>query len=156
MSEESKRVLDEESTPREEPERENKPETPEDPYALLRRISKGTLKLAQPFRAASRDVEEVDYDFCALTGEELLDALDSVPAINYMTVTNLQGLRLFAVAAAKCAPFVDTNGSNKTLLYDSRDICKRLSGVDALRAVMLAKNFYAASFRVAKPNSSSD
>lgn len=156
MSKEASQILDEESVTKEETAKEGTPETPQDPYALLRKLSKGTLKLAKPFRAASRDVTKVDYDFCALNGEELLNALDSVPAINYMTVTNLQGLRLFAAAAEKCAPFIDGDSNRKALLYDNKDICKRLSGVDALRAVMLAKNFYAASFRVESLNSSND
>ena len=155
MSEETARILDNEESA-EQPKEEKKQEMPTDPYALLRMISKGTMALAEPFTAASRKVTELDYDFCALSGEELLDALDSVPAMNYMTVTNKQGLRLFAAAAAKCAPFVDAASGNKTLLYDSRDISTRLSGVDALRAVMLAKNFYAASFRVGRTNSSND
>lgn len=154
MSEAIERTLDEENTGREAPVEESKPKTPEDPYALLRQISKGTLKLAEPFRVAGRDVADVDYDFCALTGQELLDALDSVPAINYSTVTNLQGLRLFAAAAAKCSPLVDAGANRKSGLYDARDVWERLSGVDALRAVMLAKNFYAASFRVERKSSS--
>lgn len=153
MSDETARVLEDKPVSKEEAVKDNKQDIEQDPYALLRIISKGTLKLAQPFKAGNRDVTEVGYDYCALSGEELLDALDSVPAINYMTVTNLQGLRLFAAAAEKCAPFID---NSRFLLYDSKDICKYLSGVDAIRAVMLSKNFYAASFRVENKNSSKD
>lgn len=154
MAEEKLNVADEANEAAEAPAEKKKTEPPKDIWAILRGASKGTLKLMQPIRAASRDITEIDYDFCALTGEELLDALDSVPAINYTAITNLQALAIFSAAAEKCAPFVSNDGANKTLLYDARDIRKRLSGVDALRAGGLAKGFYRASLMAANSGSS--
>jgi len=153
MPEEKNRIMDHDEETADAVEEKKKAEPPKDLWAVMRKASKGTLKLMQPFRAASRDVTEIDYDFCALTGEELLDALDSVPAINYTAITNLQALAIFAAAAQKCAPFVEGR-NNKTLLYDAADVRKRLSGVDALRAGGLAKGFYRASLMVERDDSS--
>ena len=84
---------------------------------------------------------ELNYDFCALTSLEMMDALDADGGANLFGITNRQALFLFAATAGKCNEKVD-----------EKDVRQRLSSADAVKAVQLAKLFYAASSRRAKPN----
>lgn len=112
----------------------------------LRELTTGKLELMQPFRAHSQDITEIRFDFCGLTTEEMLDALDSVPVNNVFAINNAQALALFAATAAKCAPEIDEeSGVRKTRLFDAKDVKKRLGPTDAVKAVQLAKLFYNAS-----------
>ena len=120
-----------------------KPKAPANPADELRKSSMGTLKLTFPIRAASEDVNELKYDVCDLTSLEMMEALDKGGTINLIGISNTQALYLFATTAAKC---------NKKV--DFEDVCSRLSGADAIKAVQLAKLFYVASSRRVreKPN----
>lgn len=113
----------------------------DDPFKQLRELTKGTLKLMKPIRARSEDVKELHYDFCALTGEEMMNALDSDTAGNMFAISNKQALALFATTAGNC-----------TDLVDDKDIMKRISGPDSVKAIQLAKLFYAASSRAGNKN----
>lgn len=135
-------------------ETEGKPEEPiTDPGELLRKLCKGTLKLMFPFRAHGQDVEEIGYDFCELTGAEMIEALDgaNVSANNIFAMTNAQALALFAATAQKCAPMIE-DGSMRSKLFDAKDIKKRLSAVDSVKAIQLAKLFYNASGQTGSRN----
>ena len=126
-----------------------------DPGQLLRELCRGKLELLQPFRAHSQDVTEVEYDFCGLTNEEVMDALDSVPVNNMFAISNQQAMALFAATAGKCAPKIDDEEKN-TRLYDARDIKKRLGPSDAVKAIQLAKLFYNASSQAGRKNNSKE
>ena len=96
---------------------------------------KGILHLEKPIKSGSGDVEELPYDFMALNGLELTDALDSSPSSQQIFgITNRQALALFAAAAAK-----------QTESLDKRDILERIGGTDAVEAVQLATLFFRAS-----------
>ena len=159
--EKAKRLLDEEEerdeeeskeeTQTEEKKEEPKKEEQKSPAQALREMTSGTMKLLKPFRARSQDVEELRFDFCSLTSEEILDALDSVATYNYNVITNKQALALFASSAAKFSPEVDADG-HSTRLYDARDIRRRLGPADAIQAIKLAKLFYSASSQAGENN----
>ena len=118
----------------------------EDRIEILRILCRGQLKLFAPLRAAGHDVETPRYDFVALTTNELLDALDDTETINSspFAITNRQAMAIFAATAGKCTDDLD-----------ARDIMDRLSGVDAIKAVQLAKLFWNASHRAGNKNISS-
>lgn len=126
-----------------------------DPAEQLKKLCRGKLKLMFPFRAASQDVTELSYDLCDLTGAEIISALDSVPVNNVFAITNEQAMAIFAISAAKCAPFID-EGNIKSRLYDAKDIQRRISGVDMIKAVQVAKLFYNASSRAGNNNISNE
>lgn len=144
-----------EKTEATEEKKENKKEEQKDPGQLLRELCRGKLELLQPFRAYSQDVTEIEYDFCALTTEEVMDALDSVPVNNLFAISNQQAMALFATTAGKCAPKVDEE-KGSTRLYDAKDIRKRLGPADAVKAVQMAKLFYNASSQAGRKNSSKE
>ena len=108
----------------------------------LSTISKGTLELAAPIRARSKDVTELHYDFTRLTGWEYAEAMDSDPAArNVFIVTKKQAICLFAAATAKVTPDVD-----------AKDIKERIGLADAQRAVQVATLFLTTSAREAGKN----
>jgi len=129
---------------------EKKPE--EDPGETLRKLCRGKLKLMTPIRAHSQDVREVTFDFCDLTGMEMMDALDSVAMVNNMFgISNRQAIALFAATAEKCAPIFD-DGGTRTRLYDAKDIREKLGAADSVKAMQLAKLFYNASSQAGNNN----
>ena len=98
---------------------------------------KGRLRLETPILAGDREIDELAYDFTALTGMEFVDAMDSdQSARNAYKITSRQALALFAKAAAK-----------QTELVDMRDIQERIGMTDAVEAVQLATIFFNASTR---------
>ena len=98
---------------------------------------KGRMKLETPIKAGDKEIEELVYDFTALTGIEYTNAMDSDPnARNLYKITYRQGLALFAAAAAK-----------QTAGVDSRDIVERIGLSDAVEGVQLATSFFVASTR---------
>ena len=113
----------------------------DDPFEQLRKLTKGTLKLIKPIRARGQDVTELNYDFCALTGEEMMDALDSDTVGNMFAISNKQALALFAATAGSCTEQVD-----------GKDVLQRISGPDSVKAMQLAKLFYSASSRAGNKN----
>lgn len=134
--------MEEEKTIQEEENKEAaKPKAVDDPFEQLRELTKGTLKLMKPIRARSQDVTELHYDFCALTGEELMNVLDSDIAGNMFAISNRQALALFAETAGSCNELVD-----------SKDVIKRISGPDSVKAMQLAKLFYNASSQAGNKN----
>lgn len=122
-----------------------------DPGEQLRKLTQGTLKLLHPFRSHDQDVTEVKFNFCGLTGSELLDALDSANVNNMFAISNEQAMALFAATAAKCAPWID-DGGMKSRLYDAKDVKARLSAADGVKAIQLAKLFYHASGQAGNNN----
>ena len=99
----------------------------------------GKMILAVPFLSDDKEITELSYDFRALTGVELADALDrgaSETGGNAFRITNRQALEVFAAAAAK-----------KTEGADAVDIKRGLSGQDAIKAAQLATVFFVASSR---------
>ena len=93
---------------------------------------KGVLKLEKPIRAGGEDVNELPYDFTALTGMEYADAMDADPnSANLFRITSRQALNLFAMAAAK-----------ETRKADKRDILERIGTSDALKGIQLASLFF--------------
>ena len=123
-----------------------------DPAEQLRKLCKGTLKLLFPIKAADQDVKELPFDLCALSGAEIASALDSVLVNNMFAITNEQALAVFAMSAAKCAPFIEKEGGYKSKMYDAKDIKSRISAVDSIKAVQITKLFYNASTREGNKN----
>ena len=116
-------------------EKQNEPGA--DPTGEIQKLSKGSLELATPIRAGGKDVTRLDYDFTKLTGWEYADAMDrDLNATNVFRVSNKQALSLFAAAAAKVTPGIDTE-----------DISKRMGSQDTIKAVQLATIFFVASTR---------
>lgn len=132
-------------------EKEEQQEEIQDPGEQLRKLCRGTLKLLHPFRSHGQDVDEIKFDFCALTGTEMMDALDSVNVNNMFAVSNAQALALFAMAAEKSAPVADDD-KIKTRLYDAKDIKTRMGAADSVKAIQLAKLFYHASGQAGNNN----
>lgn len=94
---------------------------------------KGKLILAVPIRSRSEDVNELDYDFGAISTKEYIAAMDSDrEARNPFRISYKQAINLFAAAVA-CA----TEG------IDATDIRERLSVKDAVYASQLASLFFA-------------
>ena len=103
----------------------------------LEKAGKGVLKLTKPIRANSKDVTELIYDFSALTAFEMLGAIDrGTPAQHDFRLSKDQGLKLFAAAAGKQTPELD-----------SFDIEQRISPVDAIRASQVGTVFFNLSSR---------
>ena len=101
------------------------------------REGKGRMELETPIKAGDHEIEELVYDFTALTGIEYSNAMDSDPnARQVYKITYRQALSLFATAAAKQTPNVD-----------SRDIVERIGMTDAVEGVQLATSFFVASTR---------
>ena len=149
-------LLDEEKQGAEAGEKKEEPREIADPAEQLRELCRGVLKLMTPIRAHSQDVKEIKFDFCAMTGMEMMDALDSVPTVNNMFgVTNKQAIALFAATAEKCAPIID-DGGKLTKLYDAKDVKGRLGAADAVKAMQLAKLFYNASSQAGNNNISKE
>lgn len=115
----------------------------------LSMVSKGTLELAVPIRARSKDISVLHYDFTMLSGWEYVEAMDSdTTSRNVFYVSKKQALALFAAAAAKQAPTDDKGGR----LFDAADIKQRISLYDAQRAVQVATVFLARSAQEAGKN----
>lgn len=131
---------------------QGQPETITDPAEQLKKLCRGTLKLMFPFRAADRDVEELPFDLCALSGAEIASALDTVPVNNVFAVSNEQALAVFALSAGKCAPMIELEGGYRAKMYDAKDIKARISAVDTISAVRVTKLFYSASTRAGNKN----
>lgn len=101
------------------------------------REGKGRMRLETPIKAGDSEITELVYDFTAMTGIEYTNAMDSDPnARQTYKITYRQGLALFAAAAAKQTPNVD-----------SRDIIERIGLSDAVEGVQLATSFFVASTR---------
>ena len=104
------------------------------------REGKGRLRLEKPFNGAGGEIAELAYDFTSMTGLDYTTAMDSDPnARNNYKISYRQGLALFATAAAKQTPSVD-----------SRDITEMIGITDALEGVQLATSFFEASTRAGR------
>lgn len=157
MEKKADALLDEEQGEKNEAEEKTQEqEVISDPGQVLRQICRGKLKLLHPFRAHGQDVKEVTFDFCDLTGTEMMDALDEVVTVNNMYgISNKQALALFAATAGKCAPMVE-DGSTLTRLFDAKDVKARLGAADSVKAIQLAKLFYQASGQAGNSNISKE
>ena len=101
---------------------------------------KGILKLNTPIKSGGESIEELPYDFTALTGLEYTQAMDSDPKSSQLQkITHRQGLALFATSASK---YVDR--------LDMQDILQRISAADAIEAIELATIFFAGSMRAGR------
>ena len=102
---------------------------------------KGRLKLETPISMPDKTtIDELVYDFTALTGLEYTEAMDSdYNASQIFRITYRQGLALFAKAAAKQTPGLDM-----------RDITERIGITDAVEGVQLATSFFSASTRAGR------
>lgn len=154
MNEENKNTTSEENVQAEETTEAEKKPTAESLQAQLRKQieeakarakesqeamaeGKGRLRLESPIHAGDNEIDELAYDFTALTGMEYADAMDSDPdARNAYKITYRQGLALFAKAAAKQTEHVDV-----------RDIQEQIGMTDAVEGVQLATLFFIASAR---------
>lgn len=125
--------------------------TPEERGQLLRETFSGKIELMQPFMMRETEVKEIEYDFCKLNGDDLMDALDSAPGGGMFQLSNKQALMLFAVAAEKCAPTVREDNTI-IRLYDKRDIKSKLGAADSVAAANVAKLFYRASNQAGSQN----
>lgn len=110
-----------------------------DPQKQLEMFGSGKMNLTTPIRSKGEDVDCLIFDFSALTGRELVAALDKDKrsGMNAFRITSGQALNLFAAAAAKA-----TEGIDET------DIRERMGAVDSVKAVQLATVFFSAANRV--------
>lgn len=116
----------------------------------LRALCKGTMELVFPFTSRGQEVTALEYDLCGLSSTEMLNALDrSTASQNLYGINNEQAIWIFAQSAAKNAPTI-RDGGGEFRLYDAADIRERISGVDLIKAVKIAKLFYIASSRAAR------
>lgn len=100
---------------------------------------KGKLRLETTFQSGGKTVEELKFDFTALTGVEYTDAMDSDPNAGGYRLTNRQALALFAKAAAK-----QTEGP------DAKDIMEHIGITDAVEGTQLAMLFFSAAARAGR------
>ena len=91
------------------------------------------MKLAVPFRASGKDVEELSYDFGKLTGWDFANAIDGAASerSSAFRLTQRQAFMLFAAAAEKCNEGVD-----------AEDIQRRMGIDDAIKATQIAALFF--------------
>lgn len=101
--------------------------------------SKGCIELFDPIIDGEREYKKLEYDFKALRGTELADALDADDGnrTDPFRLTRRQAISLFAVAAEK-----------KTDGLFAKEIKERLGVVDALNAVRIATLFFISTSRV--------
>lgn len=103
--------------------------------------SKGCIELFDPIIDGEREYKKLEYDFKALRGTELADALDADDENRNRTdpfrLTRRQAISLFAAAAEK-----------KTDGLFAKEIKERLGVVDALNAVRIATLFFISTSRV--------
>lgn len=106
----------------------------------LRTVSRGQLQLDKPIRASNKDVTVLHFDFTKLTGWEFAQALDRDASgnTNAFRLSQVQALELFAAAAAKETPDVDTE-----------DIRRRIGISDAVKATQIAVVFFNLTSRTA-------
>lgn len=124
-----------------------------DPGEQLRKLCSGTMTLMYPFKSHDQEVTEIKYDFCGLSGSEMMDALDSANANNIFNISNAQAMALFAATAAKCAPYIE-DGNIRSRMFDAKDVKARMGAADAVKAIQLAKLFYHAAGQAANRNTS--
>ena len=118
------------------------------PKSILEKLSRGTLVLNAPIRSRGQDVNELEYDFMALSATEYANIMDSdMNSANPFRMTKKQAIALFAAAAEKCASREDEKGG-KYMLYDAVDVRQRMSIQDAIRAAQLADVFFTVSSRL--------
>ena len=106
------------------------------PENLIATYGKGKLSLQQPIQDGSRTVEELEFDFSKLTGQEYAEAMDTDSKADGFKLSVTQALALFAAAAAK-----ETGG------LSSREIQARIGIMDAQKGAQLASIFFSASNR---------
>lgn len=101
--------------------------------------SKGCIELFDPIIDGEREYKKLEYDFKALRGTELADALDADDGnrTDPFRLTRRQAISLFAAAAEK-----------KTDGLFAKEIKERLGVVDALNAVRIATLFFISTSRV--------
>ena len=122
----------------------NEPATPKaatksimDPEEQIRQFAKGKMILQTPIIDGQNTVNELQWDFMALTGAEYVDAMDrDTRAVNAFRITNTQAFNLFAAAAGKA-----------TAGIDATDIRSRMGIMDTQKATQLATVFFTASNR---------
>jgi len=113
---------------------------------LARMVSKGEMKLATPIRASGKDIAVLHFDFTKLTGWEFAQALDRDESgkANAFRLTQTQAIEVFAAAAAKMTPDIDTE-----------DIRHRMGIEDAIKAAQISASFFNYSSRAANTRISS-
>lgn len=112
----------------------------------LNKISKGTIKLLQPIRAAGMDITELHWNFRNMTGWEYANAMDCDTSSSVFRITNRQALSLFAVSAAKETVIKNDRGEDIRPL-DAQDIRERIGIDDSTKVIQVATVFFLASAR---------
>lgn len=107
---------------------------------LARAVSKGKMQLVTPIRASGKDIDVLHFDFTKLTGWEFAQALDRDESgkNNAFRLSQTQAIELFAAAAAKMTPDIDTE-----------DIRHRMGIEDAIKAAQISTSFFNFSSRAA-------
>lgn len=100
--------------------------------------SRGAIELYEPIKDGDREYTRLEYDFKALRGTEMADALDSDDGGrgDVFRLSRRQAIALFAAAAEK-----------KTDGLFAKEIKERLGVVDALNAVRIASLFFLSTSR---------
>lgn len=112
---------------------EEEKKSPFNPMEAAETVSSGKFTLKTPIKDGERVYESLNYDFNALTAQELARAIDAGTNGRHdaFGMTDLQGLSLFAAAAAKC-----TEG------LDATDIRERMGAADGIAAIRVAAIFF--------------
>lgn len=99
-------------------------------------VVRGVVELFVPMRSKSDDVHALHYDFSTLTGNDMVECLDSDPGANNDNgVTSRQAVALFCRACKRAEHAISG--------LDEIDIRRQLSGQDMVTAVRIGKSFFA-------------
>ena len=127
---------------------ENTPEKEMTTEEHLEKISRGTMQLLKPIRAAGMDITELKWDFRNLTGWEYAKAMDCDRSAGVINFSNVQALALFAASAAKETVVKNERGETIHPL-DARDIRERIGCDDCAKGIQAASVFFLVSAQVA-------
>ena len=99
-------------------------------------VIRGTIDLFTPMRSRGEDVHTLHYDFSTLTGNDMIECLDTDRyADNDNSVTNRQAMALFLRACKRTEHAISG--------LDEIDIRKQISARDCVSCVRIGKSFFA-------------
>lgn len=107
-----------------------------DKFSMPDVVVRGAIDLFAPMRSRGEDVHALHYDFSTLSGNDLIECLDTDRyADNDNSVTNKQAMALFCRACKKVEH--DISG------LDEIDIRRQISVRDSVTCVRIGKSFFA-------------
>lgn len=136
MKDDTEKRIDTDSGTGKEQMNEDTRRTLRDQFSMPDVVIRGAIDLFVPMRSRGEDVHALHYDFSTLTGNDLIECLDTDRyADNDNSVTNKQAMALFCRACKRVEH--DISG------LDEIDIRKQISVRDSLTCVRIGKSFFA-------------